>query len=222
MLLFLLSIGLSVVFGMMNFINLAHGTLYMVGAYLALSTVRWFDSYWVALIARSAGRRAHRRGVLRGAAPAHAAPEPDAPGAGDLRAHLRRLRRGAHDLGGAAAHDPDPGGAGRPRERAGRGLSDLPAVHHRGRSRGARRALLRTGTYPARGHRARRRRRSDDGGGARDRRRARVLPRVLPRVLAGRTRRSGVGAGVLDLSRVWTCPSSSSPSSWWWWAARGA
>ena len=50
MLLFLLSIGLSVVFGMMNFINLAHGTLYMVGAYLALSTVRWFDSYWAALI----------------------------------------------------------------------------------------------------------------------------------------------------------------------------
>ncbi len=50
MLLFLLSIGLSVVFGMMNFINLAHGTLYMVGAYLALSTVRWFESYWVALI----------------------------------------------------------------------------------------------------------------------------------------------------------------------------
>ena len=49
MLLFLLSIGLSVVFGMMNFINLAHGTLYMLGAYLALSTVRWFDSYWVAL-----------------------------------------------------------------------------------------------------------------------------------------------------------------------------
>ena len=28
-LLFLLSIGLSVVFGLMNFINLAHGTLYM-------------------------------------------------------------------------------------------------------------------------------------------------------------------------------------------------
>ena len=49
MLLFLLSIGLSVVFGMMNFINLAHGTLFMVGAYLALSTVRLFDSYWVAL-----------------------------------------------------------------------------------------------------------------------------------------------------------------------------
>ena len=50
MLLFLLSIGLSVVFGMLNFINLAHGTLYMVGAYLALTCVRWFDSYWAALV----------------------------------------------------------------------------------------------------------------------------------------------------------------------------
>ena len=55
MLLFLLSIGLSVVFGLMNFINLAHGTLYMVGAYLGLSAVRWFDSFWVALVLAPAG-----------------------------------------------------------------------------------------------------------------------------------------------------------------------
>ena len=50
MLLFLLSVGLSVVFGMMNFINLAHGTLYMVGAYLGLSAARLSDSFWVALL----------------------------------------------------------------------------------------------------------------------------------------------------------------------------
>lgn len=49
-LLFLLSVGLTVVFGLMNFINLAHGTLFMVGAYLALSAVRAFDSFWVALL----------------------------------------------------------------------------------------------------------------------------------------------------------------------------
>ena len=49
-LLFLLSIGLSVVFGLMNFINLAHGTLFMVGAYLALSVVRAFESFWLALL----------------------------------------------------------------------------------------------------------------------------------------------------------------------------
>ena len=49
-LLFLLSIGLSVVFGLMNFINLAHGTLFMLGAYLALSAVRAFESFWLALL----------------------------------------------------------------------------------------------------------------------------------------------------------------------------
>ena len=49
-LLFLLSVGLSVVFGLMNFINLAHGTLFMAGAYLALSAVRTFDSFWLALL----------------------------------------------------------------------------------------------------------------------------------------------------------------------------
>jgi len=42
--------GLALIFGVYRVINLAHGTLYMVGAYLALSTVRWFDSYWAALI----------------------------------------------------------------------------------------------------------------------------------------------------------------------------
>lgn len=48
-LLFLLSVGLSVVFGLMNFINLAHGTLYMLGAYFGLSVVRMSDSFWLAL-----------------------------------------------------------------------------------------------------------------------------------------------------------------------------
>ena len=33
--LFLMAAGLTLVFGIMNFVNLAHGSLYMVGAYLA-------------------------------------------------------------------------------------------------------------------------------------------------------------------------------------------
>jgi len=49
-LLFLLAIGLSVVFGLMNFINLSHGTLYMIGAYLALSISRTFHSFWLSLL----------------------------------------------------------------------------------------------------------------------------------------------------------------------------
>src|SRR5262249_2336307 len=36
-LLFLIAAGLTLVFGVMNFINLAHGVQYMVGAYLAVS-----------------------------------------------------------------------------------------------------------------------------------------------------------------------------------------
>ncbi|HMN58595.1 MAG TPA: branched-chain amino acid ABC transporter permease, partial [Ottowia sp.] len=35
MLLFLLSAGLTLVFGIMNFINLSHGSFYMLGAYFA-------------------------------------------------------------------------------------------------------------------------------------------------------------------------------------------
>src|ERR1700740_2308481 len=37
MLLFLLSVGLSVTLGMMNFVNLAHGSFAMLGAYVAVT-----------------------------------------------------------------------------------------------------------------------------------------------------------------------------------------
>ena len=38
MLLFLLAIGLSVVFGLMDYLNLSHGTIYMFAAYVAFGT----------------------------------------------------------------------------------------------------------------------------------------------------------------------------------------
>jgi len=43
--LFLMAAGLTLVFGIMNFINLAHGALYMVGAYLAVAASQWTGSY---------------------------------------------------------------------------------------------------------------------------------------------------------------------------------
>jgi branched-chain amino acid transport system permease protein len=46
MLLFLLSIGLTVIFGLMHFVNLAHGALYALGAYAAVSAVAVTGSYW--------------------------------------------------------------------------------------------------------------------------------------------------------------------------------
>jgi branched-chain amino acid transport system permease protein len=48
LLLFLLSAGLTLVFGIMNFVNLAHGSLYMMGAYFAAAAFRWSESFVVA------------------------------------------------------------------------------------------------------------------------------------------------------------------------------
>src|SRR5437588_73901 len=49
-LLFILAAGLSLIFGMMDVVNLAHGAFYMLGAYVALSVTRVTGSYWVALV----------------------------------------------------------------------------------------------------------------------------------------------------------------------------
>src|SRR5438034_2215452 len=43
--LFLMAAGLTLVFGIMNLVNLAHGSLYMVGAYLATALARWTGSF---------------------------------------------------------------------------------------------------------------------------------------------------------------------------------
>ncbi|MBT4710077.1 MAG: branched-chain amino acid ABC transporter permease [Alphaproteobacteria bacterium] len=54
-LLFLLAAGLTLVFGIMNFVNLAHGSLYMVGAYFAATFIPWSGSFIVgALLALAA------------------------------------------------------------------------------------------------------------------------------------------------------------------------
>jgi branched-chain amino acid transport system permease protein len=50
-LLFLIAAGLTLVFGVMDFINLAHGVQYMLGAYLAVAFYGVFGNFFVALIA---------------------------------------------------------------------------------------------------------------------------------------------------------------------------
>src|SRR5271163_4217245 len=49
-LLFLVAAGLTLVFGVMNFINLAHGVQYMLGAYLAASLGTWSGSFWIGMV----------------------------------------------------------------------------------------------------------------------------------------------------------------------------
>jgi branched-chain amino acid transport system permease protein len=48
----ILSLGLAVIFGLLNVINFAHGALYMLGAFLAWMGAHYFEvNYWVMLIA---------------------------------------------------------------------------------------------------------------------------------------------------------------------------
>ncbi|WP_020694836.1 branched-chain amino acid ABC transporter permease [Reyranella massiliensis] len=45
LLMFLLAAGLTLTFGIMDLVNLAHGSLYMMGAYIAWTTISWTDSF---------------------------------------------------------------------------------------------------------------------------------------------------------------------------------
>ena len=45
LLMFLLAAGLTLTFGIMDLVNLAHGSLYMMGAYLAWTFIAWTDSF---------------------------------------------------------------------------------------------------------------------------------------------------------------------------------
>ena len=50
MLLFLLAAGLTLVFGIMDLVNLAHGSLYMIGAYFAATFAAWTGSFIVGAV----------------------------------------------------------------------------------------------------------------------------------------------------------------------------
>jgi len=49
MLLFMMSAGLSLIFGLMNVVNVAHGSFFMLGAFFALAIMQWTGSFWLAL-----------------------------------------------------------------------------------------------------------------------------------------------------------------------------
>jgi len=49
-LLFLLSVGLTLIFGMLDVVNLAHGSFYMLGAYAGLGLIAVTGNFWLALL----------------------------------------------------------------------------------------------------------------------------------------------------------------------------
>ncbi|MDT8843624.1 branched-chain amino acid ABC transporter permease [Paraburkholderia fungorum] len=48
-LLFMMAAGLSLIFGLMNVVNLAHGSFFMVGAFTAFSIIQSTSNFWLAL-----------------------------------------------------------------------------------------------------------------------------------------------------------------------------
>src|SRR5882672_4803474 len=50
LLLFLLAAGLTLVFGIMDLVNLAHGSLYMMGAYFAATFVAWTGNFLIGVL----------------------------------------------------------------------------------------------------------------------------------------------------------------------------
>ncbi|HZR01649.1 MAG TPA: branched-chain amino acid ABC transporter permease, partial [Burkholderiales bacterium] len=55
LMLFLLAAGLTLVFGIMDMINLAHGSLYMIGAYLAAVVMERTGSFAIAVVVALVG-----------------------------------------------------------------------------------------------------------------------------------------------------------------------
>ena len=59
MFLFLIASGLSLIFGVLRVLNFAHGSFYMLGAYLAWQIVRWLgpgsEAFWLAALGAAAG-----------------------------------------------------------------------------------------------------------------------------------------------------------------------
>src|SRR5437867_8240623 len=46
----LIGLGLSLILGILNVANFAHGALYALGAYLLFTTIQWLGNFWVALL----------------------------------------------------------------------------------------------------------------------------------------------------------------------------
>src|ERR1044071_2859336 len=48
---FLVASGFSLVFGLMRNVNLAHGSLYLLGAYIGYSAIQWTGSWYLGVVA---------------------------------------------------------------------------------------------------------------------------------------------------------------------------
>lgn len=50
-LLFLVSSGFTLIYGLMRIVNLAHGSFYLLGGYIGFSVIQWSGNFWLGLVA---------------------------------------------------------------------------------------------------------------------------------------------------------------------------
>lgn len=50
MLLFLIAVGLTIIFGVLGILNFAHGSIFMIGAYLCMQSMKFFNSFWIGIL----------------------------------------------------------------------------------------------------------------------------------------------------------------------------
>jgi branched-chain amino acid transport system permease protein len=149
LMLFLLAAGLTLVFGIMDCINLAHGSLYMVGAYFVAAATQAADSFWIGLGVGVAGaavlglvlelalfRQLYKRDHLSQVLATFAL--------------ILIANETVRIIWGPAALMLNPRGAGRPGRDWRFLLPGLPAAHHRLRHRHCRPALPAGGQEPGR------------------------------------------------------------------------
>lgn len=55
LLLFLVAVGLSLILGLMGVINLAHGSLYLIGGYIGFTIGLLTDNFFIAIVAGAMG-----------------------------------------------------------------------------------------------------------------------------------------------------------------------
>ena len=55
MLLFLVAVGLTLIFGVLKVVNFSHGAFYMFGAYFAMTTYQFTESFALAMLCGAAG-----------------------------------------------------------------------------------------------------------------------------------------------------------------------
>lgn len=50
MIYFLISVGLTIIFGLLNFVNFAHGAFFLLGSYICYTTVTVTGNFWLSLV----------------------------------------------------------------------------------------------------------------------------------------------------------------------------